>query len=30
MKERMLAYIVNAGGYFEKDIVDCNDDNDDE
>ncbi len=29
-KERMLARIANDGGYFEKDIVDRDDDKDDE
>ncbi len=29
-KERMPVCIVNGSGYFEKNIVDSNDDNDDE
>ncbi len=27
-KERILAYIVNDSHYFEKDIVECDDDDD--
>ncbi len=29
-KERLLVCIVNGDGYFEKDIVDCDDDDDDD